>query len=66
MSDGTAAELLKVAQELRDMADLLKADQEWSPEPDLRKTAHSTEDFSIGKVGGEKRSMDPFMDFLFG
>ena len=66
MSDGTATELLKVAQELRDMADLLKADQESSPEPDLRKTANSTEDFSIGKVGGEKHSMDPFMDFLFG
>jgi hypothetical protein len=66
MSNGTASELLKVAQELRDMAELITADQSRVPATDLQKTAQNTEDFSIGKVGGEKRSTDPFMDFLFG
>ena len=49
-------ELLKLASDIRSMASEIQEQE---------KVAAESQDFSLGAVGGVKKSTDPLMDFIF-
>jgi hypothetical protein len=60
-------ELLKLAGDLRDIARELKESsvKQLEPEQSEKTASSASPDFSMGAVGGDRRSNDPLMDFIF-
>jgi hypothetical protein len=57
------SQLLKLASDIKEIVTDLKKNAE--DETLGRVKVAAPEDFSLGAVGGQKRSTDPLMDFIF-
>jgi len=58
-------QLLKLASDIREIAVTLQEQEKLASGSMREKTASQSQDFSLGAVGGPKKSMDPLMEFIF-